>query len=385
MSKCPRCFSHLPQAEFAFEALTGDTDVDPRSTAYRGGHPVTTGRISHYQSGPPTPEQVHADLGDSVVEVCPMCHYRLPSHWRNGNATCIAMGGARATGKTVYVAVMVKQLERLLERHGQEIVPVTQETERVFREVYEEGFRSARGMPAPTTGATAGGSYQHDPLVFSIGIWRGVREYLVIRDVAGEDLQAGADLSQGSTREAWTFFAAADAVIFMFDPLAVQEIRDHLRDIMVLGAEDTNKPKEALRTVMRLMNASPPEAKLAVVLSKFDSLQILSRVQHAAWGRIMGNAGAAFNRDPGQTLQPYDDEDGVRLHCEVNSLLQKLEAGPVLTGLRDPQTDRRFHGRFFAVSALGESPTSNRFDPMGFAAFRCMDPVRWVYAQRGIL
>lgn len=384
MSRCPRCFQYLPTGEFAFEALEGDQDIDERSTLYRG-HKVSMGKVLHYSSGVPALEQLQADLGTSFVEVCPICHYRLPAQWRSGNATCMAMSGARETGKTVYIAVLIKQLARLLEKHGREIVPATETTEVNFKTFYEEKFLEARGMPGSTKTATAGDSYQHDPLVFNIGIWNGVREYLVIRDVAGEDLQLGADRQPNTTAEAWSYFAHADAVVFLFDPLAVEEIRDHLRDVVVLGVEDTHLPREALRSVMRLMIPSHPNTKLAVVLSKFDSLQVLSNVQDAAWGRIMSNAGAAFSRDPGQTLNPYDNEDGMRLHCEVQSLLQKLEAGPVLCRLHDPQTDRRYHGRFFAVSALGEAPSSNRFDPMGFAPFRCMDPIRWIMADRQIL
>jgi len=343
------------------------------------------GKVLHYPTASPPVEQLHADLGPSFIEVCPICHYRLPSQWRAGNATCIAMSGARETGKTVYIAVLIKQLARLLEKHGREIAPATEATEINFRTVYEEKFLEARGMMGSTMTAAAGDAYQHDPLVFSIGIWHGVREFLVIRDVAGEDLQNGADRQQNTTPEAWSYFAHADAVVFLFDPLAVEEIRDHLRDVVVLGVENTHLPREALRTVMRLMAPSPPDIKLAVVLSKFDSLQVLSKVKDSAWGRIMSNAGAAFNRDPGQMLTTYNEEDGLLLHYEVQSLLQKLDAGPVLCNLQDPQTGRQFYGRFFAVSALGEAPSSNRFDPMGFAPFRCMDPIRWIMAERQIL
>lgn len=60
-------------------------------------------------------------------------------------------------------------------------------------------------------------SSQREPLVFSIGGWHGIRRFLVLRDVAGEDMESG-DLHTPPFR----FFANADAVFFMFDPLRVR-------------------------------------------------------------------------------------------------------------------------------------------------------------------
>src|SRR6478752_2898251 len=45
-----------------------------------------------------------------TAEVCPDCHYLLPPGWRNGQAVCVALAGARATGKSVFIGVLVKQL-----------------------------------------------------------------------------------------------------------------------------------------------------------------------------------------------------------------------------------------------------------------------------------
>src|SRR3954471_706719 len=111
MTKCPRCFNVLPEHISAWtEAQPRDPAVDEAATAYRG-HPVSMGKVVESQlpvaaaSGQPSAAQ-HAehDLGGPVVEVCPLCHYQLPMHWRLGNVTCLAMAGARSTGKTVYMA-----------------------------------------------------------------------------------------------------------------------------------------------------------------------------------------------------------------------------------------------------------------------------------------
>ncbi len=94
----------------------------------------------------------------------------------------------------------------------------------------------------------------------------------------------------------WGFFGAADAVLFLFDPMRVQVVKDQLRDLVPTDHYTGGDPTDVMRTVMRLIGDGPP--KLAVILSKFDALQALRRVRGSAWGQVMAHAGAAFSRDP---------------------------------------------------------------------------------------
>ena len=73
-------------------------------------------------------------------------------------------------------------------------------------------------------------------------------------------------------------------------------------------------------------------------------------------GQVMGQLGAAYNRDPSLLARGYDENDGQGLHEEVRSLLTKLDAGPALTTMVNPVTGHQYEHRFFAVSALGASP-----------------------------
>lgn len=383
MTKCPRCFVILPPDVGAWtEASPRSVSVDEAASAFRG-HEVSMGQVVAYQipagSDQPDPaEHAANELGGPVIEVCPTCHYHLPIDWRSGRATCVAMAGARFTGKTVYIAVMIKQLQRLLERAGRELDPVTKATEDRYGEYYEKPLYEERGIVPATQPSHVEGTYQHDPLIFSLGIWNGIREYLAIRDVAGEDLE---NRQVGGT--AWQFFGSADAVLFLFDPMRVDEVKDQLRDLVPTGHMTGGDPRDVLRTVMRLIGDGNP--KLAVVLSKFDALQALQKVSGSTWGHIMSNAGAAFARDPGLLPGPYDDNDGWLLHAEVHSLLAKLDAGPMLRTMVNPQNGRQYYHRFFAVSALGDSPHGNRLNPSGISPFRCTDPIRWAFADRQVL
>lgn len=377
MCRCPRCFVPLPPDVFTWtESDPVSTSRDDIASAYTGttvmNGPVHTERRPA-NAGPGWAPQISPDL--SVVELCPTCHYALPPHWRWGETTCVAMAGARYTGKTVYIAVLIKQLQKYAERFDREVIPADAQTARDYQAIYEQPLYVERGIVQATPKAA---TTVQNPLIFNLGIWEDRHQYLVIRDVAGEDLE-----DHETAGRQWDFFSYADAVLFLFDPLRVEEISDQLRDLIPPSARVGGDPSAVLRVVMRLIGNGTP--KLGVILSKFDALQALSRVKDSAWGRIMSHPGAAFNRDPSLVDHRYNEDDGQLLDAEVRSLLQRLHAGPNLRNVRNPSTGFQYDQRFFAVSALGESPEGEKLHRNGISPFRCLDPIRWVLAEKNVL
>ncbi|GAB07341.1 hypothetical protein GII30_00915 [Gordonia amarae] len=377
MTKCPRCFHDLPDDEFAwYDSADTRVELNQVASRYAGGDVHT--RSVHTVLRPPDADHTWSPVPEDVahhVEVCPLCHYDLPGNWRWGDATCIAMAGARYTGKTVYIAVLIKQLKKFLEAADTEVTPADMVTERTYAANYERPLFEQRGIAAATPAAAV--AAHQPPLIFNIGFWGERQHFLVIRDVAGEDLE-NAETSGPS----WEFFGLAHAVLFLFDPLRVRDISDQLLDLVPPTNLIGGDPGDVLRKVMSLIGRGNP--RIGLVLSKFDALQALSRVEQSSWGRVMANPGAAFNRDPGLVAAEYDEDDGTLLHCEVVSLLQRLHAGPMLRTLRNPVTGQYYENRFFAVSALGMPPVGEKLHRSGISPFRCLDPIRWVLAERGV-
>jgi hypothetical protein len=328
-------------------------------------------------NGPSAAREAAASLKGPVVEICTVCHQQLPDGWRDGHAVCIAMAGARATGKSLYIAVLVKQLELLCENLGVSMEAATRATAAAYATHYETPLFAQRGLIPPTQPVHTQASLQREPLIFSIGIWQGVRRYLVLRDVAGEDMEAG-DLSAPP----FHFFANADAVFFMFDPLRVKSIRDQLEDLLPTQMFGGGDPRAVLNNVMLAIGRGEP--KLAVILSKFDALRVLRDVEGSEWSLIMSNSGAGYLRDTSDA-QRYDETGGQLLHEEVRSLLTRLNAGSMVAAVENPSTGMRLAHRYFVVSALGQPPSGDRLHARGIAPFRCADPVRWVTSSFGLL
>ncbi|NMN95067.1 hypothetical protein [Antrihabitans stalactiti] len=385
MTKCPRCFHPVDPNNYVWMCVSGRCEAkpDPAASAFTGG-PVASGPILQLRQAPgaapgwaPPDGAACPTCNERTPEVCAMCHYRYPEGWRQAQATCIAMAGARATGKSLYIAVVIKQLEQLGERLGCSVEPATQLTQTNYQTYYEKPLYEERGLMQSTQRADVEGSYQREPLIFSLGLWGGVRRYVVIRDVAGEDLESSA-----SQALHLSFFANADGVFFMFDPLKVSEIRDQLMDLVPSQLRIGGEPKTVLSNVLMSVGIGTP--KVAVILSKFDALQALRKVDGSEWSQLMANPGAAYLRDPSMSVR-YNDVDGELLHQEVRSLLLKLHAGPLVAAVENPTSGAPIPFRFFAVSALGDSPIGENIHSRGIAPFRCVDPVRWILSPVGVL
>ncbi len=386
MSRCPQCFHVLPFDRFSWTCTSGQCKKrpDPAASAFQGSA-VESGPVYDLLRPPGAPSgwvapssAVCPGCKEFAQEVCPDCHTTLLPGWRTAQTTCVAMAGARATGKSLYIAVLVKQLEQLAERLGTTFEPATSQTRDTYGDVYERPLYEQRGIMAPTPRVDTADSYQREPLIFRLGARDGVARFLVLRDVAGEDLE-----TQSGTARHLNFFAHADGVFFMFDPLRVQEIQDQLQELVPSQLNLGGDPKVVLGNVMRIIGQATP--RVAMILSKFDAVQALRAVSGTEWSRIMSNPGAAFLREGGGDRGPYDEVDGELLHHEVRSLLQKLHAGPIVTAVERPSSGQFLPHRFFVASALGESPNGKSLNARGIAPFRCLDPMRWVMAEMGML
>ncbi|MBD8029804.1 hypothetical protein [Corynebacterium gallinarum] len=310
--------------------------------------------------------------------VSPYTELPLPPGWSDGVTHCIAMAGARASGKSLYTAVVVKQLELLAHRHGRQVNPLDESTRDRYREVYETPLYKEMRHMAPTPQITSIDAYQRDPLIFTLGRWpddEGEQRmhYLVLRDVAGEDLE-----SMNPPVEELEFFRYADLIIFLFDPLKVPQISSYLQGLIPHQLGLGGNPEDVLANLEVILGDARPD--LAVTISKFDTLQKLSQLPDGEWKAIMGNEGSTFRRDNGWN---YDLHDQMMLDMEIDALLRYVKADKLRHQLATAY-DGRGERHFFAVSALGESPTGEHLSRQGIAPFRTTDPLRWHLDQYGV-
>lgn len=385
MTRCPSCFQALPDDRFRWVCVSGRCApiVDAEASRY-AGHELRQPPIMQMvkpekaENWQPPRGATHRDCGGEAARACPFCNYRLPDNWYGSETLCVALSGGRYSGKSVFIGVLIHCLEDLAERLGSALTfadPVSRST---YRNEYEAVLFEQMGVMDATPSASTSASYQRHPLVLNLGRVNGRLLHVVIRDVAGEDLES----PPSNARTTLGFFRHADLVTFLVDPLAVQSVRDSLHGLIAPQVGSTHKPIEVLSTVLNLVGEGDP--LIAVVLSKFDSLQELRRIPNQPIAQIMGNAGAAVMRDPSPDVI-CDVNDITLVHHEVRGLLTILGAGNLVKAVENPARGRPFQHRFLAASSLGGATNGRRLAEEGIAPFRCLDPLAWALAAKGAL
>lgn len=378
--RCPHCFTRLGTGPMAFRCEAGgcQEELDPVASSFAGTQAVTRAVMVAGRGGQSgaTCRKCHNNTNEAV---CPTCHAPLPANWYHCQTTCIAMAGARASGKSIYIAVLKRQAEKLCELLGLPLDFMNAATERIYERVYQAPLYEQRGLLAPTARHETAAATQRVPLMFSMGTIRDRQHVLVLRDVAGENLE-----DTSADPRVFSFFSRADGVVFLFDPMRIEEIRRQLAGVIPEQAAVGGDPMSVLGNLVRLMRTSdqPITTPLAVVLAKFDTLHELRGVAGSPWQAAMANAGAAYSRDPSLNRPPqYDEADGRLLDAEVTSLLTRLNARQLLNKVRQEFAQ----SRMFAVSALGAAPVGQALHPRGIAPFRCLDPLKWILSGQGVL
>lgn len=313
--------------------------------------------------------------GRTSNRVCPYCHSVLPVHFGRIGNRFIAMVGARQTGKTVYMTVLLHELANSLSaRLEASLVGADEYTRRTFRDDYHALLYDRNELPLSTPTATARGNLI-EPLVFRLSSERRHRLGLVRRprhdllsffDAAGEDFR-----SEDSVDLNVRYLSAAHGIVLLLDPLQMPQARSLARAGTILPVlNDDDAPLNVLARVTsslsRLGRPSALVAKpVAVVFSKLDAL----------WHRFP--EGGALRRVPPDGAG-LDEDDSLAVHAQVQALLHQWGGGQIDQHLRLHY--RRY--RYFGVSALGESPTpTNQISERGIRPYRVGDPFLWLLSE----
>lgn len=377
-------------------------DWSPQSNEFSGQ--AGPGADSYPERLPTKCPYTFRDMGPNPSSLSPFAKdengqpRQLPDGWAGSGTITFAMAGARSSGKSLYIAVVVKLLKRLVIANGGTFRAADAYTEKTYHEHFEEPLFENMGILPPTPPSSQMDAYQREPLIFDIGSYRRGPEgklqkvFVVFRDVAGEDLKAeGFD----SRQESLSFFRFADQVIFLYDPMAVPRIRDLLAGTVSTHEVGADDPADVLRNLLSVLGERY-RPFIALTLSKFDTLQNLENISLPSfegvrgrdinWQRVMGNKGARFSHEGSGLQEPFDLADHNLLNAEVHSLLQCLEATELINQMKVPQQgDRPYFYSCFAVSALGDSPASGKISRSGIAPFRCLDPIRHALFYKEII
>jgi len=318
--------------------------------------------------------------------VCPSCHNTLPESTLLGRDMIISVVGARDTGKSHFVGVIIRELiDRISVKFGGAMVAFGDSMNR-----YEENFgrllyNELQKLDLTQSSLKNVKNSAYRPLIFKFQVKNKVlfREIIdsftfVFFDTAGEDLN---DLDTMSTVN--KYICKSVGIIFLLDPLKIPTVFNQL-DSKVIARASTLDWRQATRaddimsrvsTLIRndrnMRSSKKIDIPVAAVFSKFDVIESLV------------SAGCTIlEPSPHCTEKAFVLSDWHNVNGEIQGLLKAWGADAFMAQLDVNYTNYSY----FAVSALGlnNNPRENRSIERP-RPHRIEDPLLWILKENHVI
>ncbi len=371
--RCPYCFAALPEGH-DYVACPVKILPDGSSCAE-----ATTG---------PAKDRVAfcAEHDVALVPHCWVvsCNHPLPVAWNEVTTTCLAMAGTRASGKTVFVGMAANLLLRWGHLNGLTVNHYSPAS----RASFEERF-GALDPAAPLYDSTmpeqpGSDAVQREPVLLRIQESGRPRDHvLVLRDVAGEDLQ-----NAGMDRDHFRFLAHADGLILMVDSGTSRAVRNVLGD-EIAGQGSDFQPAAVWGNLESLSRAVVGETAkrppVAVTISKFDYVLRAAAKRESPLHSALAGKGLRLHHDPSLQRKHWYAFDADLLDQELRTLCSRYLDQSQLVDRARAYENPQVPVRFFALSSLGIPPVIGRVAKHGTPSYRCLDPIKWFLMQAGLV
>lgn len=384
---CPYCFESFPSKALAFRCTGLDPgrcppEPDEPLRDYQRQHaPLILPRIFMSANGRAEATSAACQCGHvSIKTVCPRCHNDLSREYASSENMVVAMIGAKETGKSHYMAVLIHELQH---RVGAQLKSsLTSLDDRTLRR-YDRDFSRYLYGRSETIEVTQSASHNEAlryPMLFKMSL-PGKRRWLWSRpsattvslaffDTAGEDLE---NLDAASLSVDARYVARSAALVVLIDPLQFAPVRESIDDGRPLPAINGN-PVDVLVKVDRLIRethglgvAERIQTPIAIVLSKVDAVR--DQFDHGS---------------PIRRASLHDGflhlEDCEQVHENIQAHLSRW-----CPGLVRFMQDNFSRYCFFGVSALGGTPDESGKIARGVLPFRVEDPFLWILHQFGLI
>ncbi|MBO2453668.1 50S ribosome-binding GTPase [Actinomadura barringtoniae] len=390
---CPYCFAvvALQRVEFRCRGQVGrrpgcPPELDQALADYMGS-PAGASLPPVFAADGRKSRAECPDCGQATGNrVCPECHNPLPSAYCDSPGRIVALVGAKNAGKSTYIAVL---LHELMNRVGTELdaslVACDDRTiERYKRDFARPLLEERRLLPTTTSAATS----PREPLVYLLSRSRPAGRLSKVRGRAARDRTdslalvlfdtAGEDLRSREVRDLHLrYLEAADAIIFLVDPLELPGARSEVADGTppTMADDPDSEPiniiarvTEALRQRAGTKPGDPLKVPVAVALTKIDALRP-ELLRQSALHRTRG----------GEGVLDLDDREAV--DEQVRAMLHDWQSGKLDLYLRQQYAEYAL----FGLSALGGVPHDGRVGTGGVRPYRAEDPLLWLLYRFGML
>jgi len=310
---------------------------------------------------------------ESTQRLCPHCHNDLPFTVDTTESHIIAILGAKAVGKTNYIAVLINELRKLGGDFEFTLLDLNDHTTTTYkRDFYDPLFRNKQ-----VVGMTQQEGDKR-PLMYRLK-FSGKNDILnrtkcltlVFFDTAGENLNEEASIAIRNR-----YLTHASGLLLLVDPLQVEGVRDRLAGTGCPLPGEFTSPIEVLNRIVRVFQSHRTKANnkkidvpVAVAFTKSDVLRDY---------KLLPPGNAVY----GQPRHDRHFREDVRqqISDELNSLFTSWKT----TELEQVLTMEFSAHSYFGLSSLGEAPDSSG-SLSTIAPFRVEDPLLWLLTQLGYM
>ena len=394
---CPYCFEKHKLTEVQFRCTNKrckDCD-DVEMTRYENGNlkmpkqgkrtfTVTSKNVFSVPASAKCP-----DCGNTTYKhICPSCHNELPESTLTGKDMIISVVGSRATGKSHFVGVIIKELrDRISVSFGGSLEGFADSYQRWESTFANKLYVSNEKLDLTQSSVQNVDNGAYRPLIFKLklkhkALFKEAIESFtfVFFDTAGEDLDDEDTMSTVNN-----YICKSAGIIFLLDPMQIPAVASQLDESVVsrasgLGARlnSVTKADDIMTRVSNLIRhdkgmdeTQKIDIPVAAVFSKFDAIESL-----------VPSDCTVHNPSPHCAEKCFDLSDWHNVNSEIVALLHEWNAEAFISQL---ETNYRNYS-YFAASALGlnNNPTAGgkieRPRP-----HRIEDPVLWILKENGVI
>jgi GTPase SAR1 family protein len=301
---------------------------------------------------------------------CDAIKKEIPMEFLSMKSLPIALLGAKATGKSNYIGVLINEIKKKMTSPFNCSLSMTcskesKETydEMYYRPLYKEGV-IIRGTDA---------QIEVPPLIFPLRFMDTKNKItnmaaLTFYDTAGENLNSKDDMNKFNR-----YITNAHGIILLLDPLQVPKIR---KDLSANGftalPEQNTEIYDVLSIIIDVIRGvknikGQIEIPLALVFTKIDVLD-----QHNVLPETCCLKEESEHAKRGAFLTSDFENTNIQMRDLIENLLDDDLVGHI----------RQFKRHsFFGVSSLGGNPTNGKIDGNGIRPRRVLDPLLWLLAE----
>ena len=300
---------------------------------------------------------------------CNVANKEIPSDFLMGKNLSIALIGAKASGKSNYIGVLINEIKKKMSASFNCILNLSASEESKY--YYDEHYANPLFKSGRVVDATS--QDEIPPLIFPLRFMDKKNRIkkvtaLSFYDTAGENLNSTKDILVSNR-----YIPNADGIILLLDPLQVPAIREKLEGKIELPHQNTDAVEILSRIVQNIRDVKnikgTIKTPLALAFTKIDALEAYDVLKEDS---CLREESEHLNRGV------FVQTDFESVNIEMQDLLENWLDSEILQQVKNFK-----EYSFFGLTALGGVPTdkgqklrNGKVNPR-----RVLDPLLWLLAK----